>query len=910
MRKQPIVPIGLVLVLMLAVALGRGLTLAQPVVGGRGPSLSGGSTIATRIALPALDVGDGWETTIRVQNAGDAHTRAVLDLYPAYDGQCPAESSVVGTLCSGLIAPGTAWVWDTFDLPASARSAIVYSVVPGTEDTVCGGDGTRQPGPPIAVTVDRLREETDVIPAAASAYTGIPQERAGTFDPTVNGFVYFVPSVAVEDQGQITSLIVQNLGDECASFELSYQPQDDCSQVTTDEVLALAPGEAVRVNPGDVLTSPFRGSAWIRATQPLAVVVDQWAGEGSVLMTSQGVAQDLGSLVNHVPLVYRDFEGWNASLNVQNTSSTTDAKAKAYFMDSSDDIITTIVSWICPRGTRSYHLSEINDLPGHYVGPARIESQEWWTPNDPSVFITNIVSSVDLVNEEAGQGVSYTGVTVPEGEEIELVALPSLMKDETRSSRIAIYNPGPGSAGLQFEVYDQNGLLDVLGLPAGHTYMDLASWGSINPGFRGSGLVRVTSQGGGSGLGVVVMEHNDGSAGGDWSRGYAGIPIWAAEASPTPMPTATATPTSTPTVPPTVMPEPTATPTPPVSPTPVEDAGIWTTFANGDDVQALLVEGDTVWAGTRAGGLVRWNTADGTYVQILHPQDDLACNDVRDIAVDAAGNKWLATCRGLSVLSAKGVISTTYTTANSGLPNDDVTAVAVDSEGTVWLGTTGREVASFDGQEWTTYTHDPEIPGAGPADGEIFSLIVDDADRVWVAPGMLGYGVSVYDGVIWTHYTTQNSCLASNRVIAMAPGMGGVWLGTQGGGATFIGDCGCATYGAADGLGSNYVMAIAVGQDGRAWFGLGGSGGAVCVLDGASTPCDRGDDHWTCHDVEGSIRALATEPSGAVWIGTISGCSLTLRTCKGGGLSRFDGDTWTTYSTASAGLVSNWVTAI
>ncbi|HID88026.1 MAG TPA: hypothetical protein EYP55_11755, partial [Anaerolineae bacterium] len=125
------------------------------------------------------------------------------------------------------------------------------------------------------------------------------------------------------------------------------------------------------------------------------------------------------------------------------------------------------------------------------------------------------------------------------------------------------------------------------------------------------------------------------------------------------------------------------------------EEGIWTTYANGDDVQALAVEGDVVRAGTKAGGLVRWNAADGTYAQFLHPQDGLLCNDVRDVTIDDEGRVWLATCRGLSVLSAEGVISTTYTTANSGLPSDDVTAVDIDSAGTVWLGTNGGGVASF-----------------------------------------------------------------------------------------------------------------------------------------------------------------------------------------------------------------------
>ncbi|MFQ5859210.1 MAG: two-component regulator propeller domain-containing protein, partial [Anaerolineae bacterium] len=146
----------------------------------------------------------------------------------------------------------------------------------------------------------------------------------------------------------------------------------------------------------------------------------------------------------------------------------------------------------------------------------------------------------------------------------------------------------------------------------------------------------------------------------------------------------------------------------PVSTTAQEEAsfppeGDWYTYANGDDILVLELEGDILWAGTRAGGLVRWNTTDGTFIQFLKPQDPLLGNSVRDIYIDANGHKWLATDYGLSVLDDKGTPDKTdddwyaYTreTTNGnpstgsghGLPSDRVTAVAVDDSGFLWIGT-------------------------------------------------------------------------------------------------------------------------------------------------------------------------------------------------------------------------------
>ena len=40
----------------------------------------------------------------------------------------------------------------------------------------------------------------------------------------------------------------------------------------------------------------------------------------------------------------------------------------------------------------------------------------------------------------------------------------------------------------------------------------------------------------------------------------------------------------------------------------------WKTYANGDDVRALVQDGNTIWAGTQGGGLIRWNPEKEMYV--------------------------------------------------------------------------------------------------------------------------------------------------------------------------------------------------------------------------------------------------------------------------------------------------------
>lgn len=139
--------------------------------------------------------------------------------------------------------------------------------------------------------------------------------------------------------------------------------------------------------------------------------------------------------------------------------------------------------------------------------------------------------------------------------------------------------------------------------------------------------------------------------------------------------------------------QPVATRAQPEDPFPPQ--GDWYTYANGDDILDLQAQGDVLWSATRAGGLVRWDTTDGSFIQFLDPQDGLVGNTVRDIFIDPNGHKWLATDRGLSVLDDNdtGAKSDdtwyTYTRATTGgaLSSDRVTAVAMDGDGYLWIGT-------------------------------------------------------------------------------------------------------------------------------------------------------------------------------------------------------------------------------
>ena len=119
------------------------------------------------------------------------------------------------------------------------------------------------------------------------------------------------------------------------------------------------------------------------------------------------------------------------------------------------------------------------------------------------------------------------------------------------------------------------------------------------------------------------------------------------------------------------------------------------------------------------------------------------------------------------------------------------------------------------------------------------------------------------------------------------------WIATEGGVVAFnTATNSGVSYTTANGLVNNYVSAIAIDNQGNKWFG---TAGGVSKFDGAT---------WTSYTkanglANNFITSVAIDKQGNKWFGT----------GFGGGVTKYDGIAWTTYTTAS-GLISNYVNTI
>lgn len=538
------------------------------------PTDAGSSGPGRRIQLPRIDNLSGDETWIQAQNLGSQISKVILFTWGDYSGACPPQApGPLKVECSGLLVPGAAWTFRDTQLPSAASSAVAYSVPAETADDACEDAfdtvglhgawrvwenrwraGLYGVGGRLAVAVNRRLLQPNGL-TVASAYTGISENMDGVYDPVFGGYTYYVPVLYRENDGWNSEITIQNSGNECTSVEIWYKTQDDCLRSEIDSIAVLSPGEAVRVTP-DGLPQGRRGSAWIRATQPLGLVVDQQGND--MLLTSRGVPADsvsaeftAGSLVNFAPLLYREYNGWLTQIHVQNLSSTVNAKVKVYFLDEGGDIIQTVLDWICPRGSQTYELAAINNLPGDYVGAIRVESQNWWSPGDPPVDAPNIVSVVNLIDLADGEAaVSYNALTQQQAQGAQTLALPLVVKHNTRfgpagqpwSSRMAVQNinMNPGSTHFRVDIYDQNGLVESFCQFVNERqidYIDFDKIGTLPDGFSGSAVIDATcsDQAGGASIGVVGIEQAPGE--GDLMKGFEGFRIDRSSYMPGPVPT-------------------------------------------------------------------------------------------------------------------------------------------------------------------------------------------------------------------------------------------------------------------------------------------------------------------------------------------------------------------------------------
>lgn len=290
---------------------------------------------------------------------------------------------------------------------------------------------------------------------------------------------------------------------------------------------------------------------------------------------------------------------------------------------------------------------------------------------------------------------------------------------------------------------------------------------------------------------------------------------------------------------------------------------------------------------------------------------------VRSLHMDPKDNTlWVGTSAGVHQIDVKTQQpKATYTRAD-GLANEYVFAIGTDSQGYKWFGTNAGGASRFKDGKWKTY-----FPMHGLADYWIYAFANGKDGSLWIGTWA---GANQFD-VKTGKFKTYVKELINEWVYGLAVDAAGrVWFGTEGGLTMYDGKT-WKSWTHKDGLGAtngeklppstntglgtrsrhdlstleaglptynpNYCFAVLVDQDQAIWIGT--WGGGVSRFDGKT---------WKSYSKKEGLAgtivySIARDQDGNLWFGT------------NGGLSRFDGKTFRNF-TVQDGLLDPNVYAI
>ncbi|MCE5252079.1 T9SS type A sorting domain-containing protein [bacterium] len=198
----------------------------------------------------------------------------------------------------------------------------------------------------------------------------------------------------------------------------------------------------------------------------------------------------------------------------------------------------------------------------------------------------------------------------------------------------------------------------------------------------------------------------------------------------------------------------------------------------------------------------------------------------------------------------------------------DVRGIAEDHDGILWLGTEDG-ILMYDGVRWKRFTN-KETGRPGGVSANVFRAAAVDQDNVkW-----FGYKAPVtsFDGITWKHYEGDDICPQEYFITRIAVDLNNEkWFTTYGGGVWSFdgtrwehyttGNSGLLSGEFTDDQGNVYpqgdtIYSIAVDKDNVKWFG---SDIGLSRFDG---------ENWTTYDQFGLIQGLFADKDNKLWIGT------------------------------------------
>ncbi len=309
----------------------------------------------------------------------------------------------------------------------------------------------------------------------------------------------------------------------------------------------------------------------------------------------------------------------------------------------------------------------------------------------------------------------------------------------------------------------------------------------------------------------------------------------------------------------------------------------WVTRILDGGFQQMVVGSDGVkWFATSAGGLTRYDGV--TWTSYTTDNSGIPDNYIKKFTIDNTGVIWLSCSRSIANSAGFGLTrfnGYTWANWNTDGPIENISySAAVDHDNVKWFGT-DIGVSRYDGVKWTNYQR---VDGRAISGGH--AIIVDKSNRKW----FMGPGVISFNGAEWTFHTSDDTPPQMLDMTSYTADRNGVeWIGTNKTGLWRRDGGGWKNYNASDGLPGGGVRALTVDMGNRVWVG---TDQGLAVVDGETlTRCAGGPDSL--------VTAIAVDSRYVKWIGTSKL-----------GIWRYDGSTWRNFTRENSALADNYIRSV
>ncbi len=290
-----------------------------------------------------------------------------------------------------------------------------------------------------------------------------------------------------------------------------------------------------------------------------------------------------------------------------------------------------------------------------------------------------------------------------------------------------------------------------------------------------------------------------------------------------------------------------------------------------------------IWVGTDGAGLDRFDPQTGTFEHYPHDGSNpasVASASIWDVLRDSRGVLWVATTNGLSRFDdATGSFRNyRHDPANGQSLNDnELRTLFEDTDGHLWIGTTSGGLNRLDvtSGRFIHFTHDPDDPSS-ITDNRINAIYQDDTGLLWIGT-LGGLNVRRADGSGFDRYTNDardRYSLAHNNALSLFQDDGGVlWVGTYDGISRWNQRNRFMKHFRADasgggGLSEDTVTTFAEAPDGSIWIGTYGGGLNRLDREVSEIRVTRHVPADATTPPSDQIMALHVDPDGGLWVGT------------------------------------------